>query len=1235
MANEILTAEAVVKAVELYQSLPAATILRGLTVYGLVVDHDNHEVIGEVPKAKGIWKPMYFMVVGGEKTGRRTLTAERISAAVQQFQDSPLFAVLRSTTGRGLRLDSAGMVELVDIDEATTQVTFELTHYGGRSIVPALVIELGTLTVGNINWQGGFGYNSSGNKPAKAGEPLILTRFLIPEDYALEEALQRVWEDVVKEVNRLTLLYTDGTLPAIKEDPNGRIRAFLTQELTKLVAGIMLHEQPGFGYRIRGDQVVEVQKSLHRCDVVDEAAFATAFDEFRQECSRVLTLYCQELSENQRRHLGTPAEKVFGLATTPKLTWQEAREGGAIAFHPDAPRKQNAVFPDDGWNPSVGDTHRVLCVRKGRGFTGYPAPPVYIERFAEKEGDPQIAARQLIRVGFDGIEKVMTETEVLLEEKRELRTGNYWSPKAKIVDRVWTIVETLTDYDCLIRQQVVDTFDKDVNGKSITKIDWRTVEQVPVPHERSFPTSRVWLERAGDSWGRQDDLENLDPSNIWKGWVIKVSGVNPEGKEVETTVRGEGGKGLRWEEVPKDLQDKHLADWPVCACGRVRYEAAKYDKCSKCRNYRECARCGELTHFGEKTIAQAEADGEPLYCHHCQKWVEAIQMLSCLQSNHREQVAAEAQSLLSGEITEGEEAAQTVFVEVINRRFENDWDRSSKLKTVRGHRTAVVNDNGYWATQFTQGQLQRLATLLEHQDDTAVVSVAMLVQPSRADTLSGSEFKRGYQGWTPQLSQAEVEALVGKVNQGEPVLAVLVAESEKVVEEAEQVIETAEKALDELAEKLGVEVEAIPSQDGPAQLAEARKALEKADYAEAKKFAQEALVAIQIATAYEDERQARAAAGEIWLDVVVDISGRSRVTTHVYAIAEDGSLVEPVAEVRGGKCDRDLLGLRFGDLPTSVLVIKHTDDNYGYQYTEVWEICNLPQTITEAQRQTVQTIEEDPDLHRYFMGAGTGWDLSQEGERIFATPYHRDFYGEDQEALDEMRAAFPVDVVRYETEVTQPETTDWDPQPTPVTLVGPHLRRSPEEKAIMEALRQVEGEIQYLAGSQEAYEEDLTRAQEELAYQENDALDGRFSTLRQYFVIADVVFSRETYKGQFQMQGGVRLKVHCEECGKDHQKYVKLVANPHETQPPAGIPVTGRLSSRRLYSHCNTEAWWFNPILPPLDTNGELAELQNRKVRLEKELAAQAAKVDAFDEEGNPQTAMAAAFSKARAKKVS
>jgi hypothetical protein len=55
----------------------------------------------------------------------------------------------------------------------------------------------------------------------------------------------------------------------------------------------------------------------------------------------------------------------------------------------------------------------------------------------------------------------------------------------------------------------------------------------------------------------------------------------------------------------------------------------------------------------------------------------------------------------------------------------------------------------------------------------------------------------------------------------------------------------------------------------------------------------------------------------------------------------------------------------------SALVIRWQVSDYGYAYTENWEVHYLPKKLTNAQAAKVAELE--PACHTYFTGPGTGW----------------------------------------------------------------------------------------------------------------------------------------------------------------------------------------------------------------------------------------------------------------------
>lgn len=1029
MANEILTAEAVCSAVDLYGALPATTSFRGFTGHGLVVDQKDNEIIAPIAQSKGIWKPMYFSINGGaERRGRKTVNALQIAAAVEQFEANSLLAALRSTSGRGLRLDDAGMVELVDAGQATAQINFEVTHYGGGSIVPLFNVKLGRLTIGDVEWQSGFSYNASGNKPMRVGEELVLTRFLAKSDVASDAILARVWQDVNREANRLTLLHTDGTLPKSYEDRGNRMSVMLSQELTTLVQGVRLEKEQDFDYRVRGDKVVEVQMFLGKDDVRDEASFAATLDAFRKECNRVYMLYCQPLNDRQKGLLGRPSSEVHGFATTPQIEWQPQRDNREkiIGFHPNA-KNGNAVFPADGWNPKRGKTHRVYSCRKGRGFTGYPAPALYEERLEQK--DQQTAVRQLIRVEFDGSEKVVVNgEEIKLAEKQQMQESNYWSDRLELMeDGNWWIVQTCTPHWQTLREVVTDDYNHhNVNGQYAKKIEWRCILNEPCPAERRFQPDRMWVEINGYQGGNPstNDLARLDQAKALYGYKFKAHGMSPDGKEIEVGLKPQKNQYyVTWDEIPLNNQMGFLiqqnVDWPLCSCMMGRRKA-DHDFCNFCATHRNCQSCGKPTGFWGDAIAKAEASGSKLYCDNCKKHLESVAIVDAkISLAMREEIAADAQKFLAGVFMNDEEEVQQHIRQAVLRRYRIDYERSRVLQQLGQVTSLITTQEGEWASTYTKTELERFAMIHEQSGSELMVSIAMLVDQGFRE----SNRRR------PGQNVAHAEQYAYAALQGgrmpELKLARFVAESEAFVQVIAQAVADVETALVDFRAKLAY----LPDSDERVKkVSEAKSALENKDFAKAKELAAAAQQLIA-------EGMAMIASGEVMAYFTVATSARSRTYTDVFAIVQDGTTIPPMAESLRSS------GYVYKDLPNSALVVSHSHDNYGYQYNEHWEVHCLPAQVSEAQKSTLRRMEQE--TRNYFTGPDTGWDVRQVGMVSFSTAYHRDFQGVEAQLDAEMRASenLPIDVTKWE------QTIGDDGH----VVVGPYRRQSKEAKAITEA----------------------------------------------------------------------------------------------------------------------------------------------------------------------------------------
>lgn len=563
-----LTNEDVKGAIDLYKSLPAATFFRGLTGHGLISESGVEEV-GEITSSSGIWKPMYFFITGGEKKGRKTLTAENVKKAVEKFVENELFALLRVTTGRGIKVDS-GMSQLVDIKEATAGINFELTHFGGRSIVPRMEVELSKLQDPNIKWQSGFLYQSQGNNAPAMNKNLILTRVLAEDEFDSQEKFDLVWQDIDREVKRLMFMQCDSNSLSVSGSDNGsdRVRAFFSQELTTLVPRVQIDvKKPGYEYSIRNDGTVVVQKSVRPFEYQDEQKFAEFMAEFTKECYRVYTLYCNPLTDAQRQKLGRPSGDDSGFISADDGIFERDERRSTetseqlISWVGRAPG-----FPFEGWQPEKGKEYFMLQHAWGRGFRLSPAPPRYEERITGKDEDT--ALRQMVRIEYDGTEKIVKEESVTLQSENRPEQTDWSSEFVACSGQTVTVRQTRQVWTGVYRQVV------ESNWSGGNTIEWQLTEKFgeqTETREFSVAISGVGAKEKG-SW-YETKPTGLDLATYT--WIIKVQEKNPDGEDFSCSF------SLDWDKLSSEIQAAQEAAHPVCHCGRYRHSVAEKE-CDYC-----------------------------------------------------------------------------------------------------------------------------------------------------------------------------------------------------------------------------------------------------------------------------------------------------------------------------------------------------------------------------------------------------------------------------------------------------------------------------------------------------------------------------------------------------------------------------------------------------------------------------------------------------------------------------
>lgn len=977
-----LTNENVNAAMQLYRELSAATFFRGQTGYGLVVE-DGVEKVGEISGSSQIWKPMYFFITGGEKHGRRTIMAEDIKKAVAVFAENELWALLRVTTGKGLRLNNA-LPELVDIQQAEAGINFELTHFGGRSIVPKLELELSRVLDPAIKWQSGFLYQSQGDKPLAMGQNLALARVLGKEEFESAENFGRVWLDVEKEAKRLMFLHCDsGSLPRSNgQSGDDRARVFLSQELTRLMPRVSIDGQkPGFEYSVRRDGTVMVQKSIRQSDYDSAENFVAAMKTYVAECFRVYTLFCQPLTDEQKRRLGRPDGSENGLIETgdgefgrdEKRSTETAEQ--LISWTGRAPS-----FPFEGWQPEKGKEYFMLQHAWGRGYRLSPGIPRYEERITGK--DEKTALRQTVRIEFDGTEKVIKEESVQLQSENRPEETSWSSEFVACSGQTVTVRQTRQVWTGVYRQVVQS------NYNSGNTIQWRQQEKLAEQTETrefSLAISGVGVKEKG-SWYETKPI-GLDLSAYT--WIIKIQGKDSDGEDYSSSF------SLDWDKLSVEIQAEQEAAYPVCQCGKYRHEAGQAE-CDHCQNHADCIRCGKIDQFFGKDRKQASAT----CCSNCRYYEEReVWIHKHLSSDNLQNIRQQATDLVNA--TPGQTGQYRVFTD------------------------------GIYQPRFDTATLERLAALPSTGNDLVILFYWIAC---------GRRMNDGqYTDYTENL----IESIKARLEKSDNLLANFVRATDKVVAEVGKLREELNGFFNWGTLNISQphpfsdeEIKQIQSRwsDGSGEPTQQKLEILRSLKSDLVDRVEEYRAGL------ETKRQAKADRGEIWLDARVPVSTESRCYTDVFCIAPDGEIIAGKEERGEGRKGR-LYAYLFGDLSTNHLVISHGHDNYGYRYTEWWRVDYLPQNLTYAQKMQVEELGQN---RQYFVGEGTGWDLRQVGKVEFTTDYSRDMTGQDLEAHNEQYNLFPIDVNEYESWQNGRDPhlpSHMVGEPNPKVVVGPYKKK--------------------------------------------------------------------------------------------------------------------------------------------------------------------------------------------------
>ncbi len=681
-------------------------------------------------------------------------------------------------------------------------------------------------------------------------------------------------------------------------------------------------------------------------------------------------------------------------------------------------------------------------------------------------------------VNLNGTEHEVGHEMLPVREETKLHDSSYWETRVEeFDDGLWLIQQRTPNYEFL-RTQIREV--AQLPTGPVTKFELARVQDgwVAAPVERRFRPTRIWTQPIGYN-SDQPSRENLEKvfHSGYPDWKIKATGVDPDGNETAANLScpsraGETGVYARkdnwpWSEVPQELKLQYYREWPACVCRKKRYhrdggEIACHD-CAQRAKYGTCA-CG-------RPASEYRKVGEQYYCNYsdCKagKLPKALEMLKqALWASSNEdlrsldvvatKVAEEAKRLLKGTVVvTGAEEVRTWLEAKAQELVPDGWFADHRRRDmVNGTRLeysdsnpiAVVEcSNGYYASHQPKGLLHRLAKLPEVDETQQLETLACVVSSDYAQRVQKHKVNPRANRKSPEqkfefpaLTAENWRWLVYHLDRGEPVIAPFFAYSTEYVETTRGLVDAAGIVVAQLREQYGREAQlGTFCKD---ELERASRLLQEAKFAEARNEAQKVQDTCAAKQAELDARRAEQSRGQVWLNVQVPVSTKSRIRTRTWAVRPDGSIMEPIEKLCHDVWKGSTYAHVYGDIPTEILVISHEDDNYGYRKSERWQVYYLPKELTVQQHETVRHLLDDSRV--YFSGREAKWDLDRVGKVTVCTSYGRsDHIMGEEELYDEMINSTPfIDMAEWRVQAERLEYVD---EPVRVTYEVQHKPRSP------------------------------------------------------------------------------------------------------------------------------------------------------------------------------------------------
>lgn len=454
------------------------------------------------------------------------------------------------------------------------------------------------------------------------------------------------------------------------------------------------------------------------------------------------------------------------MADIERLLVQEDQHhvGRKIAFY----QKCLVEMPDEA---IIGQNARVTLEvartsQSGKTvYRAWPAPPIPSERWQDL-GDGT-ASRQALETDWLG-----ETSEVGTPEVRQLATREGTAKVRRDQQVVWGLDFGSTQVETTEVRVIPIETEKVVNNN----LTWsKTGEREEPQPPKVYPAKSVEL-NTGCEWYRSrfDAMYSTEVS-VLVDFQYQQEDAGVVSFSLSTNV-------LKWGNMPQWWRDEQEARWPLCSCGRKRYDAQNpdgYSKCEECRKEEVCVRCGQQK--------KATLVGGRLICEACQPYEEAEQWIhSEITTEGIQAIVSESEKLLRGQAVP-QELGEKLLAATLEQ---TGWERSQTIEKWNGYHWYYFTEDGVWGSKLAPTAIELLSHLDEATGNGLVELVAWIAQgcgrPPRNipdfylwTQVEGKNFPVAeFDGRTEKDLCQYVQELANRISAGEPMLGVWLRESE-------------------------------------------------------------------------------------------------------------------------------------------------------------------------------------------------------------------------------------------------------------------------------------------------------------------------------------------------------------------------------------------------------------------------------------------------------------------------